>query len=235
MAHIHQGPATGVRGPAILELSVSKATSGAISGSFDLTPEQIESLDKGKLYVQIHSEKAPDGNLWGRWRRQATIRTEIEATVTPAVDVALVAQTTQQAELDVRFIKPGVPPAMPQTWVAVKRRSLPVPTSWLRGASHYRRSRKYIQTTMPPGGARLSEEASLNVTAFILVANGATPGKPGVDAAANVRIRSIAIGRPAIAIQTASGPRGLTVTGEVKNYIPVTDAMLAILILAIGS
>ena len=65
VAHIHQGPATGVRGPAILELSVSKAASGAVSGSFDLTPEQVESLQKGRLYVQIHSEKAPDGNLWG--------------------------------------------------------------------------------------------------------------------------------------------------------------------------
>jgi len=65
VANIHQGPATGVRGPAILELSVSKAPSGAVSGSFDLTPDQVESLDKGKWYVQIHSEKAPDGNLWG--------------------------------------------------------------------------------------------------------------------------------------------------------------------------
>jgi hypothetical protein len=65
VASIHQGPATGVRGPAILDLSVSKATSGAVSGSFDLTPEQVESLLKGRLYVQIHSEKAPDGNLWG--------------------------------------------------------------------------------------------------------------------------------------------------------------------------
>lgn len=64
-AHIHQGSATGVRGPAILELNVSKAMSGAVSGSFDLVPDQIESLQKGKWYVQIHSEKAPDGNLWG--------------------------------------------------------------------------------------------------------------------------------------------------------------------------
>jgi hypothetical protein len=65
VAHIHQGPVTGVRGPAILELSVSKAASGAVSGSFALTSEQIESLNKGRWYVQIHSEKAPDGNLWG--------------------------------------------------------------------------------------------------------------------------------------------------------------------------
>jgi hypothetical protein len=65
VAHIHQGSVTGVRGPAILDLSVSKAASGAISGSFSLTAEQIESLRKGRWYVQIHSEKAPDGNLWG--------------------------------------------------------------------------------------------------------------------------------------------------------------------------
>jgi hypothetical protein len=65
MARIHQGSATGVRGSAILELTVSKATRGGISGSFDLTPEQVESLQKGRWYVQIHSEKAPDGNLWG--------------------------------------------------------------------------------------------------------------------------------------------------------------------------
>jgi len=65
VAHIHQGRVTGVRGPAILELIVSKAVSGAVSGSFDLTAEQIENLEKGRWYVQIHSQKAPDGNLWG--------------------------------------------------------------------------------------------------------------------------------------------------------------------------
>lgn len=64
-AHIHQGSAPGVRGGPALTLTVTKAMSGEISGSFDLTPEQIENLHKGKWYVQIHSEKAPDGNLWG--------------------------------------------------------------------------------------------------------------------------------------------------------------------------
>lgn len=68
-AKIHQGPVTGVRGPAILDLTVGHAASGATSGtvaaSLDLTPPQIESLKKGQLYIQIDSEKAPDGNLWG--------------------------------------------------------------------------------------------------------------------------------------------------------------------------
>jgi hypothetical protein len=68
-AKIHQGPVTGVRGPAVLDVTVTPAasgkTSGMINASLDLTPQQIESLKKGRLYIQIDSEKAPDGNLWG--------------------------------------------------------------------------------------------------------------------------------------------------------------------------
>jgi len=64
-AKIHQGPVTGVRGPAIADLTVAHAPSGMVSASIDLTPQQIESLKKGKLYIQIDSEKVPDGNLWG--------------------------------------------------------------------------------------------------------------------------------------------------------------------------
>lgn len=64
-AQLHRGSATGVRGPAILDLKISPATAGTLDGAFDLTPDQIESLRKGRLYIQIASEKAPDGNLWG--------------------------------------------------------------------------------------------------------------------------------------------------------------------------
>ena len=64
-AKIHQGPATGVRGPAILDVTVAHSASGTVSASLDLTTPQIESLKKGRLYIQIDSEKAQDGNLWG--------------------------------------------------------------------------------------------------------------------------------------------------------------------------
>ncbi len=92
-----------------------------------------------------------------------------------------------------------------------------------------------IRTTMPPGNpGSLDDAASINLAAFILAANGATPGDQALTAASAAPIRSVATGRPAIALQaggaipsaSASGPRGLTVTGEVKNYVPVTDAML---------
>ena len=55
----------GIRGPAILDLTVSKGTSGTIEGTVDLTPQQVDDLMKSRFYIQLHSEKAPDGNLWG--------------------------------------------------------------------------------------------------------------------------------------------------------------------------
>jgi hypothetical protein len=64
-ASLHSAPAAGVRGPAISDFTISKATSGTITGSIDLTPAQLASLHKGGLYIQIHSEKAPNGVLWG--------------------------------------------------------------------------------------------------------------------------------------------------------------------------
>jgi hypothetical protein len=64
-ARLHNGLAKGVRGPAVGDLTISKATSGTLGGSIDLTPEQVQGLHKGQLYIQISSEKAPEGNLWG--------------------------------------------------------------------------------------------------------------------------------------------------------------------------
>ena len=64
-AQLHIAVAAGVRGPVIQDLTVSKATSGMLSGSIDLTPDQIDKLHKGGVYVQIQSEKAPEGVLWG--------------------------------------------------------------------------------------------------------------------------------------------------------------------------
>lgn len=64
-AYLHESPVTGVRGPAILDLEVSGGVEGSISATLDLTPDQVAALRGGRLYIQIHSEAAPDGNLWG--------------------------------------------------------------------------------------------------------------------------------------------------------------------------
>ncbi|MGH9218250.1 MAG: CHRD domain-containing protein [Vicinamibacterales bacterium] len=65
IARVHRGPRTAMRGPAIGDLTVTAATSGSITGSIELTNEQIDDVAAGRLYIQVHSQKAPDGNLWG--------------------------------------------------------------------------------------------------------------------------------------------------------------------------
>ena len=64
-ARLHRGPKTAMRGPAIGDLTATAATSGAISGAIELTNAQAADLAAGRLYVMLHSEKAPEGNLWG--------------------------------------------------------------------------------------------------------------------------------------------------------------------------
>jgi hypothetical protein len=68
-AQIHKAP-RGLRGPVVEKLDLKVAnnpngTSGTLSGTLELTPQQVADLEKGWFYVQLQSEKAPDGNLWG--------------------------------------------------------------------------------------------------------------------------------------------------------------------------
>ena len=58
MAGIHRGP-KGIPGPAVagLDLSVTKADKGEISGTLELTSDQIADLKSGRLYVQIQSDE----------------------------------------------------------------------------------------------------------------------------------------------------------------------------------
>jgi hypothetical protein len=68
VAHLCLGPVTGVRGDSVFDLMISKTgdgTAGTIAGTFDLTPEQVDAFKKGRFYVQIHSEGAPNGHLLG--------------------------------------------------------------------------------------------------------------------------------------------------------------------------
>ena len=64
MAHIHQGPKA-IPGPVVLRLDVSNASNGTISGTLTLTPELISALHAESLYIQIHSEGNPEGELRG--------------------------------------------------------------------------------------------------------------------------------------------------------------------------
>lgn len=65
VVRVHRGPRTAMRGPAIGDLKATPGTSGTITGALELTREQADDLANGRLYIQLHSEKAPEGNLWG--------------------------------------------------------------------------------------------------------------------------------------------------------------------------
>ncbi len=111
----------------------------------------------------------------------------------------------------------------------------------------------YAQRGMPPEyPGSLGEATYVNIVAYILQANGAPAGSDPLTATTSQPIGSIAM-RQTTAVQTAQQPaapatapppdpdappqgrgrgqppparRGVTIAGEVKNYVPVTDAML---------
>jgi alcohol dehydrogenase (cytochrome c) len=105
----------------------------------------------------------------------------------------------------------------------------------------------YMSASMPPGRPSLADTDYVNLAAFILRSNGASPGTQALASTATTVIGAIATGqrtaaagqgaltRPATAggdgdgaprAAAAQPSRGWSVQGEVKNYVPVTDAML---------
>jgi alcohol dehydrogenase (cytochrome c) len=100
----------------------------------------------------------------------------------------------------------------------------------------------YLGVTMPPPPAApdsLGAVSYVNLAAFLLQANGATPGARELTATTAVTIGSVATGTmtdafraalasaaPAGAAAAAGGRTGITVEGTVASFRPVTDAML---------
>jgi hypothetical protein len=64
VGRVHVAP-RGIRGPAVADITLPKTANGTFKAVIELTDPQRQALEKGALYVQIHSEKAPEGNLWG--------------------------------------------------------------------------------------------------------------------------------------------------------------------------
>ena len=115
---------------------------------------------------------------------------------------------------------------------------------------------EYVQSTMPPQAASLPSDQYLSIVAFILQSNGASAGAQPFTGSVAVRIGTLSPGSGSVAPTSAaargagaagqrggrgdqgaiargrggpiaaSGPVGVTVEGEVKNYAPVTDALL---------
>ena len=67
-AHLCMGEGIGTPGTCDAgDLTVTKDTSGTLSGTITLDSKQLAALPAGRLYVQINSvgAPAPEGNLWG--------------------------------------------------------------------------------------------------------------------------------------------------------------------------
>jgi hypothetical protein len=64
-AHIFISEHIGVPGIQLLDLAVTRSTSGSVSGNLALTASQYDALRTGRLYIQVNSEKAPPGYSWG--------------------------------------------------------------------------------------------------------------------------------------------------------------------------
>ena len=64
-AELHIGSVRGVRGDAFAEIDVEPSTAGTFTGRTELQRAQVAALREGRMYLQIHSVAAPEGNLWG--------------------------------------------------------------------------------------------------------------------------------------------------------------------------
>jgi CHRD domain len=64
-AQLRMGSLPGVRGPLIADLAISQDTTGTLNGTVQLNSQQLAALRQGGLYIEIDSDKAPEGDLWG--------------------------------------------------------------------------------------------------------------------------------------------------------------------------
>ena len=229
IAQIHKAQ-RGIRGPAVFDLKVTATgTSGTISGTMDMTPQQVADLDKGWFYVQLHSEKAPDGNLWG-WlmpQENPTMKMNSHLLAMAAFAGAAVAMvagqqpstpvfTAAQASAGREFYASNC--ASCHTDDLGGRNEAPqlagpnFMTQWR--ARSTRELYEYIAGAMPPGGSALTDDQYLTLAAFILQSNGAPAGANAFTATTAVPIGTIATGQrpaaptPAATQTAAAGGRG---------------------------
>jgi len=60
---LSRGP--GIPGSSFVDLKLAGDVAGKVTGQITLDASQLAALRGGRLYIQIDSEKAPTGHLWG--------------------------------------------------------------------------------------------------------------------------------------------------------------------------
>jgi hypothetical protein len=73
IARLHIGERTGVRGPAIFDVQATPAANGSLAATLELGRAHLDPLANGRFYLLLHSQNAPEGNLWG-WLLAAEAR-----------------------------------------------------------------------------------------------------------------------------------------------------------------
>ena len=64
-AHLSLSRGPGIPGSPFVDLTLAGDVAGKVTGQIKLDPSQLAALRGGRLYIQIDSEKAPAGHLWG--------------------------------------------------------------------------------------------------------------------------------------------------------------------------
>jgi hypothetical protein len=64
-AHLSSSRGPGIPGTPLVDLTVAGGVAGKVTGQIKLDQAQLAALKGGRLYIQIDSEKAPAGHLWG--------------------------------------------------------------------------------------------------------------------------------------------------------------------------
>jgi len=64
-AHLSMSRGPGIHGTPLMGLTLAGGLSGKVTGQLKLDQAQLAALKGGRLYIQIDSEKAPAGHLWG--------------------------------------------------------------------------------------------------------------------------------------------------------------------------
>ena len=124
---------------------------------------------------------------------------------------------------------------------ATRRRSLAPTSAGAWGGRPINELFRHVMETMPPQApGSLGEEMTLNVLAYIIQRTGGAPGSQDLTIKTATTVNAAAASRgsgpPSMALGAGTGSgqgrggaaavRGVTVRGEVKNYVPVTPEML---------
>jgi hypothetical protein len=112
-AHLHRG-APGTTGPVIVPLP----TGTVKSGTAPFPAADIENLRAGNVYINVHSEQFPGGEIRGQLIGQGVSLTVVPSTPAPTATSAVPTQSAEQTATAVAPLPTSVvgpPPGMPST------------------------------------------------------------------------------------------------------------------------